>query len=140
MEYTIEDVRHKLRSGELTVKGLVADCMLRIHERDPEIHAFLDVYEDALNEAEEKDAMLKDAPQESHLFGIPIALKDNILVKGRRTTAGSKILENYTASFDATVVRKLKEAGAIIIGKTNLDEFAMGSSTENSAYGLTKNP
>jgi len=139
-EYTIEDARHALRSGELTVHGLLADCILRIHERDPEIHAFLDVYEDALNEAEEKDAMLKDAPQESPLFGIPIALKDNILVKGRRTTAGSKILENYTASFDATVVRKLKEAGAIIIGKTNLDEFAMGSSTENSAYGPTKNP
>lgn len=140
MEYTIEDARHKLRSGELTVQGLVADCLLRIHERDPEIHAFLDVYEDAQQEAEEKDAILRDAPQASPLFGIPIALKDNILVKGKRSTAGSKILENYTASFDATVVRKLKAAGAIIIGKTNLDEFAMGSSTENSAYGPTRNP
>ena len=140
MEYTIEDARHKLRSGELTVGGLVADCMLRIQEQDPEIHAFLDVYKDARKEAEEKDAILRDAPQESPLFGIPIALKDNILVRGKRATAGSKILEEYTASFDATVVRKLKDAGAIIIGKTNLDEFAMGSSTENSAYGPTKNP
>ena len=140
MEYTIEDARHKLRSGELTVGGLVADCMLRIQEQDPEIHAFLDVYKDARKEAEEKDAILRDAPQESPLFGIPIALKDNILVRGKRATAGSKILEDYTASFDATVVRKLKDAGAIIIGKTNLDEFAMGSSTENSAYGPTKNP
>jgi len=138
--FTIEEAGHALRSGAVNVRDLVSDCLSVIHERDRDIHAFLDVYEDALREAEEKDAILRDAPETSPLFGIPIALKDNILVEGKRATAGSKILENYTAGFDATVVRKLKEAGAIIIGKTNLDEFAMGSSTENSAFGPTKNP
>ena len=74
------------------------------------------------------------------MTGIPIALKDNILVKGHKASAASKILENYTATYDSNVVKKLKEAGAVILGRTNMDEFAMGASTENSAYGVTKNP
>ncbi len=139
-DYTIKEAAHALRQGTISVLHLVSDCLERIVEKDAEIHAFLDVFEEAKKDAEEKDKVLSDTKPESPLFGIPIALKDNILVKGKRATAGSKILETYTAAYDATVVRKLKEAGAIIIGKTNLDEFAMGSSTEHSAFGPTKNP
>jgi len=100
----------------------ITSAVQAIQERDKEIHAFLEVYE---NNAK---------------AGIVVAVKDNILVQGKRVSAASKILEPYTASYDATVITKLKEAGAIIIGRTNMDEFAMGSSTENSAYGPTKNP
>ena len=99
-----------------------------IREKDKDIHAFLEVFEDA-----------KPAGT-GPLSGKTIALKDNILYEGHKASASSKILENYVASYDATVVKKLKAAGATIVGRTNCDEFAMGSSTENSAYGVTKNP
>ncbi len=93
-----------------------------------DINAFLEIFEDAKSYGE------------GPLSGKTIAIKDNILFEGHKASAGSKILENYTATYDATVIKKLKEAGAVIIGRTNCDEFAMGSSTENSAYGVTKNP
>lgn len=99
-----------------------------IKAKDKEMHAFLEVFEDA--------KQFGDGP----LSGKRIALKDNILFEGHKASASSKILENYTATYDATVVKRLKEAGAIIVGRTNCDEFAMGASTENSAFGLTKNP
>ena len=99
-----------------------------IRIKDKDIHAFLEVFDDAKSYG--------NGPLE----GITISIKDNILMDGRRATAGSKILENFTAPYDATVIKKIKEAGAIIVGRTNMDEFGMGSSTENSAYGVTKNP
>ena len=108
---------------------------------DKKISAFLTLSEElALSKAKEVDDMILTGREIPILAGIPCAIKDNILVEGIRCTAGSKILENYIAPYDATVIEKLKNQWAIILGKTNLDEFAMGSSTENSAFFKTKNP
>jgi len=112
-----------------------------IKSRDKEIGAYLRLSENtALERAKIVDAELNSNSKLSILAGIPLAIKDNILIKGEITTAASKILENYKASYDATVIKKLKNNGAVFLGKTNMDEFAMGSSTENSAFQKTKNP
>ncbi|MBI1974661.1 MAG: Asp-tRNA(Asn)/Glu-tRNA(Gln) amidotransferase subunit GatA [Candidatus Zambryskibacteria bacterium] len=103
-----------------------------IRDKDKDIHAFLEVFEDPAPEQAWYGA--------GALSGKTISIKDNLLLEGHKASAGSKILENFTAISDATVIRKIKEAGAIIVGRTNMDEFGMGSSTENSAYGVTKNP
>ena len=138
---TIAQMREKFLEGTLTPTDVVKESLSIIEEKDGEIHAFLDVYQDALAEAEIATKRYQEEGEDAPpLLGVPIALKNNILLKGRKATGGSKILENYTATYDATIVKKLKEAGAIIIGATNMDEFAMGSSTENSAFGATKNP
>ena len=99
-----------------------------IRIKDKDIHAFLEVFDDAKSYGQ------------GPLSGKKIAIKDNILFEGHKASAGSKILDGFIAPYDATVVKKLKAAGAIIVGRTNMDEFAMGSSTENSAYGVTRNP
>lgn len=130
---TIVSAREALRKGEFSARELTQACLDAIKEKDGEIHAFLEVFDDALEQADNADLNLP-------LGGIPIAIKDNMLFKGHKVSAGSKILENYVATYDSTAVRKLKGLGAVIIGRTNCDEFAMGSSTENSAYGPTKNP
>lgn len=119
---------------------LVLACLSAIQQKNKELNAYLAVFEEALNEAKKADEMIHGGHTLPPLFGVPLAIKDNILVEGKRCTAGSKILENYVAAYDATVIQRLKRHGAIILGKTNLDEFAMGSSTENSAFGPTKNP
>lgn len=103
------------------------------------MNAYLEVYDDVLTQADEADKKIKEGKADV-LTGIPLAIKDNILIKGRIASAASKILENYKATYNATIIEKLKNAGAIFIGRTNMDEFAMGGSTENSAFGVTKNP
>lgn len=139
---TIAQLRTAFQEGKYTPREAVADSLACIKERDEDIHAFLDVYqEEAVAAAESATTDYQNNPEGAPaLLGVPIALKNNILYQGHRATGGSKILENYMATYTATVVQRLQDAGAIIIGSTNMDEFAMGSSTENSAFGPTKNP
>ncbi len=136
---SIIEAGKKLAAGEITAALLADACLAEIEKRNPSLNAYLEVFDDVLEQAKKADE--RRAAGESHpLLGIPLAIKDNILIEGRRAGAASKILENYVASYDATVIKKLKDAGAVFLGRTNMDEFAHGSSTENSAYGPTKNP
>lgn len=138
---TIKELRKKFVAGTYTPTQAVADALAIIKDKDREIHAFLDVYEDAIVAAEEATKRYQQEGEKTPpLLGIPLAVKNNILIKGKRATGASKILEHYTAVYDATIIERLREAGVIFIGSTNMDEFAMGSSTENSAFGPTKNP
>jgi len=137
----IKELHDKLINREITVAELINGYFQTIDEKDGEIKAFLFLTKDeAFQQAKKTDEKIKKGEEINILEGIPYAVKDNMLVNGIKATAGSKILENYTASFDATVIKKLKQQGAILLGKTNMDEFAMGSSTENSAFFTTKNP
>ncbi|MEK7629120.1 MAG: Asp-tRNA(Asn)/Glu-tRNA(Gln) amidotransferase subunit GatA [Patescibacteria group bacterium] len=137
---TIESAHKLLTEGEVSAVELTQHYLGQIDSKNKELNAFLSVHaEKALASAKGADIKIKN-DQASYLTGIPLAIKDNILVKDELCTAGSKILENYKASYNATVIERLNRESAVILGKTNLDEFAMGSSTENSAYGVTKNP
>ena len=137
---TITQAHEGLKKKEFTSVNLVKAYLENIRELNKDINAYLSVDEQgALAQAEAADKIIA-AGEFGMLCGIPCAIKDNILVKGQKCTAASKMLENYVATYDATVVERLKDRGAIILGKTNLDEFAFGSSCENSAFGVTKNP
>lgn len=140
-ELGIRPLREKLESGDVSAEAVVADTYDAIGAAQ-ELNAFISVIDrdEALQAAREVDERRDAGADLGPLAGIPIALKDNLCVRGGSTTAGSRILEDFTAPYDATVVRKLKDAGAILIGKTNLDEFAMGSSNENSHFGPVHNP
>lgn len=135
---TIESARKALDSKEISVKQLVDLYLKNIKEHNDDVNAFLEVF--SSEEEIQKAQDIIDAGEAQSLTGIPIAIKDNILIKDKVSSASSKILENYKATYDATVIKKLKDQGAIFIGRTNMDEFAMGGSTENSAFGVTKNP
>lgn len=137
----IRQLHEKLINKEITSVQLAEQYFDAIRKKDKDIFAYLTLTKElALEQAKKVDEKISRGEKIEILEGIPGAIKDVLCAKGIRTTAGSKILDNYIASYDATAVRKLKEAGAVILGKTNCDEFAMGSSTENSAYGMTKNP
>ncbi len=138
---TIDELIAAYKNKETTPTKVVEQALAVIAAKDEETQAFLEVLQDhALKEAAKATALYEKGEATAPLQGVPFALKNNILKAGIKTTAGSKILENYTATYTATVVGRLEEAGAICIGTTNLDEFAMGSSTENSAFQVTKNP
>lgn len=134
---TISEIKKLYKNKEVKIKDVIEYYLKQIQTWEPYINAFLSIpYDEIERQIEEVEKKDPDLP----LYGIPIAIKDNILTKNIRTTCASKILENFIPPYDATVIKKLRENGAIIIGKTNLDEFAMGSSTENSAFGPTRNP
>ncbi|MFA6445753.1 MAG: Asp-tRNA(Asn)/Glu-tRNA(Gln) amidotransferase subunit GatA [Candidatus Paceibacterota bacterium] len=137
---TIVTAHELLVSGKLTAVELAKYYLANIEKKNEEVNAYLEVYDDVIAQAEVADARIKSGKDVTVLTGIPIALKDNILVKGRRVTAASRVLEGYKATYDATAISKLKAQGVVFIGRTNMDEFAMGGSTENSAFGVTKNP
>ena len=138
---TIKAAREGLVNKEFSARELTARYLSAIRERDIELHSYLFVAdEEAEKEASEIDRAIKEGRALGPLAGIPVAVKDNILVKDLPASAASRILEPYNAAYESTAVQRLRAAGAIILGKTNLDEFAMGSSTENSGFGPTKNP
>ncbi len=136
---TIEKTHEALVQGDFTVRQLCEACLSNIKNDNERLNIFREVFDDVLEQADSAQKRFVDGTA-TLLTGIPIAVKDNILISGKKVGACSKILENYVAIYDATVIAKLKKVGAIFIGRTNMDEFAMGSSTENSAYGTTKNP
>jgi len=136
---TIHKASTAFKNGDFTAVDLAQAYLDSISERDKEIHAYLEVYDDVLKQAQKADEMIK-AGKGTVLTGIPFAIKDNILIKGKIASSASKILENYRATYDATVIEKLKREGVVFMGRVNMDEFAMGGSTENSAFGITRNP
>ncbi len=139
-DYTIEELNKKLISKELTVKEVVGVFVSNIKEKNKDLNVFIDINEDFIKEQIEIAQNKIDNGTATILTGIPIAVKDNILIKGQVVTSASKILEGYKSTYDATVISKLKDQGAILINRANMDEFAMGASTEFSAFGVTKNP
>ncbi|WP_444685719.1 Asp-tRNA(Asn)/Glu-tRNA(Gln) amidotransferase subunit GatA [Alkalicoccus luteus] len=142
-DYSLKELQQQLHNGETSVEALVNLSFSRIEEVDDQVGAFLRLDKDrAIERAQELDRQLQQnsISAEDALFGLPVGVKDNIVTKGLVTTCASRILENFEPVHDATVVEKLRDAGTVTIGKLNMDEFAMGSSNENSGYKLCRNP
>jgi len=135
------ELRTKVHSGEIKSVNIIEACLTRIKGTDFKVKAFLKLSEGrSLKQAAHSDEKIEKGEKYGSLEGIPIGIKDNIMIKGESMTSASKYLENYVSPYDATVIEKLKEAGAVFVGRTNMDEFAMGGSTETSAYQKTANP
>jgi len=130
----------EVKSGNISVEEFMQKTLEQIQKVEGKLHAFLSLNDNALNQAKEIDRKIKSGQKIGKCFGMPISIKDNICIKDTKTTCASKMLENFIAPYDATVITKLKQQDAIFVGKVNLDEFAMGLTTEFSAYGPSKNP
>ena len=130
---TIREAHEKLVSKEILAVDLANAYLKNIESKNPDLNVYLTIFEDVMEQAKKAQEKI-DEGGATLLTGIPISMKDNICMKGRRTTAGSKILENYIAPYSATAILKLDEQSPVYLGKTNTDEFAQGASTENSAY------
>jgi len=138
---TVHELHDMLKRGETTSLAITESVLARISAVDDKVKAYITVTADAARaQAREADKRIKAGDASSPLAGIPVAIKDNMCTEGVKTTCASKILGNFVPPYDATVVEKLKQAGSVLCGKPNMDEFAMGSSTENSGYFITKNP
>ena len=142
VDFTIESFNRKLKEKDFSLTEIIEEFLNSAKKKDEKLNAFLEFFESSAKEKAKEDDLLieKGELPKSLLFGTPSLIKDNILIKGEISSAGSRILENYHASYDATVIKKLKERKAIFLGRGNQDEFAMGSSTENSAFKITRNP
>jgi aspartyl-tRNA(Asn)/glutamyl-tRNA(Gln) amidotransferase subunit A len=139
-ELTIHELQGKIRKKEVSAREIVDDVFKRIDAVEGKVHSYITLMRESAYEAAESADHDIRAKKINTLTGIPVALKDIMCTRGVRTTCGSRILHNFTPPYDATVVKKLKEAGAVFVGKANMDEFAMGSSTETSWFGVTRNP
>ena len=140
-EYTVHELMDKLEKKEITITELTKAYVDRINEREKDVEAFVTTLTDeAISKSREIEEMVKNGEINSRFAGIPIGIKDNMCTKGVKTTCSSKMLENFIAPYDATVIEKLNNEGIISLGKLNMDEFAMGASTEYSAFKKTKNP
>ena len=138
---TVSEIIKAITNGEKTAEQITRESLAVIAQKNPEINAFVEVFEqDALAQAKAVDEKRARGEKLGALAGVPVAIKDNILYKGHKATCCSKMLANYVAPYTSTVVEKLLAADAVIIGRTNMDEFAMGSSNQTSVYGPVKNP
>ncbi len=139
--YSAGELARGYREKKFSAVEVTEAYLKKIDKENSALNIYLEAFSDAVASAKKADELFQTSPESTHpLTGVPIATKDNILIKGKTASAASKILENHTATYDATVVERLKGANAVFLGRTNMDEFAMGSSTENSAFGPTKHP
>ena len=134
------DYIQEVKNGNISAEDFTAKTLERIQSVDDKLHAFLSVNDGAVNQARAIDKKIKSGEKVGDCFGMPISIKDNMCIKDSKTTCASKMLENFIAPYDATVISKLKQQDAIFVGKVNMDEFAMGSSNETSYYGPVVNP